>query len=84
MNCKYCGAALPTKGGHCPSCGKMIPISQQKEIKSIIDPAWNEYKNPNTAFYKKETAFDVKISKAFVLIIGVILVIIFIAIVKGK
>lgn len=85
MNCKYCGAALPTSGGVCPSCGKMIPISQQKEMKNMLDPRWNQYRNKDTAFYKKasNTDSDAKIGKAFLLIIGVIVVILIIAIVKG-
>lgn len=85
MNCKYCGAALPTKGGVCPNCGKMIPISQQKEMKSILDPRWNQYRNKNTALYKQasNTDNDAKIGKAILLIIGVILAIIIIAIAKG-
>ncbi|HIS17393.1 MAG TPA: hypothetical protein IAC02_02140 [Candidatus Coprovivens excrementavium] len=85
MNCKYCGAALPTSGGVCPSCGKMIPISQQKEMKKILDPRWNQYRNKNTALYKQasNTDNDAKIGKAIMLIIGVILFIIIIAIIKG-
>ena len=58
MNCKYCGAALPTKGGVCPNCGKMVPVSQQKEMKRILDPKWNEYRNQNTDLYKRESNND--------------------------
>lgn len=85
MNCKYCGAALPTKGGVCPSCGKMIPISQQKEMREMLDPRWNQYRNKDTAFYKSasNTDNDAKIGKAAAVIIVVILVIIILAIVKG-
>ena len=54
MNCKYCGAALPTKGGVCPDCGRMIPMDQQKQMREILDPRWNEYRNKDTALYKKE------------------------------
>ena len=32
MNCKYCGHGLPTSGGKCPGCGRMIPINQQKQM----------------------------------------------------
>lgn len=84
MNCKYCGASLPTKGGHCPSCGRMIPVSQQKEIKKMIDPRWNEYKNKDTYMYKKEQAYDIKIGKTVFFIILIILIIIIIAITKGR
>lgn len=85
MNCKYCGAALPTSGGVCPNCGKMIPISQQKEMKQILDPRWNQYRNKNTALYKQasNTDNDAKIGKAVLLIIAVIIVVILIAIIKG-
>lgn len=85
MNCKYCGAALPTKGGVCPECGKMIPISQQKEMKKMLDPRWNDYRNKDTAMYKSasNTDSDAKIGKAIALIIGIIVVIILIAIIKG-
>lgn len=85
MNCKYCGAALPTSGGVCPSCGKMIPISQQKEMKNMLDPRWNQYRNKDTALYKQasNTDSDAKIGKAFLFIIAVIVVIIVIAIIKG-
>ncbi len=85
MNCKYCGAALPTKGGVCPSCGKMIPISQQKEMRELLDPRWNQYRNKDTAFYKSASNNDndAKIGKSIALIIGIILVIIIIAIIKG-
>lgn len=85
MNCKYCGAALPTRGGVCPSCGKMIPISQQKEMREMLDPRWNQYRNKDTALYKSasNTDNDAKIGKAIALIIGVVLVIIILAIIKG-
>lgn len=85
MNCKYCGHGLPTSGGACPGCGKMIPISQQKEMRKMLDPRWNDYRNKDTAMYKSasNTDSDKKIGNAIVLIIGVILVIILIAIIKG-
>lgn len=85
MNCKYCGAALPTRGGVCPSCGKMIPISQQKEMREMLDPRWNQYRNKDTALYKSasNTDNDAKIGKVIALIIGVVLVIIILAIIKG-
>lgn len=85
MNCKYCGAALPTKGGVCPECGKMIPISQQKEMREMLDPRWNQYRNKDTGMYKSasNTDGDAKIGKAIAIIIGIVLVIIIIAIIKG-
>ena len=85
MNCRYCGHALPTSGGVCPGCGKMIPISQQKEMREMLDPRWNQYRNKDTAFYKSasNTDSDKKIGNAVMLIIGVIILIILIAIIKG-
>ena len=77
MNCKYCGAGLPTKGHICPSCGKEIPVDQLKTIKEMIDPKWNEYKNENTAFYKSEQAYDNnKNAKIYTLIVIIIVIII--------
>lgn len=86
MNCRYCGHGLPTSGGVCPGCGKMIPISQQKEICQMLDPRWNDYRNKDTAFYKSASNndnVDKKIGNAVVLIIGAILLIIIIALIKG-
>ncbi len=85
MNCKYCGAALPTKGGVCPECGRMIPISQQKDMQEMLDPRWNMYRNKDTAMYKREsnTDGDAKIGKAIMFIIIVIVGIILIAVIKG-
>ena len=85
MNCRYCGHALPTSGGVCPGCGKMIPISQQKEMREMLDPRWNQYRNKDTAFYKSasNTDGDKKIGNAVMLIFGVIVIIILIAIIKG-
>lgn len=85
MNCKYCGAALPTKGGVCPECGKMIPISQQKDMKEMLDPRWNMYRNKDTALYKKasNTDGDAKIGKAIVFIIVVLVLIILFAIIRS-
>ncbi|HAB66991.1 MAG TPA: hypothetical protein DCE23_06445 [Firmicutes bacterium] len=81
MNCKYCGAALPTKGGVCPECGKMIPISQQKEMREMLDPRWNQYRNKDTALYKSASnndraTQDAKLGKIILIIFGVILAII--------
>lgn len=86
MNCKYCGHALPTNGGVCPGCGKMIPISQQKEMREMLDPRWNQYRNKDTAFYKSSSnngENDKKLGNTIVLIGGVVLLIILIAIIKG-
>ena len=84
MNCKYCGAALPTKGIVCPNCGKVIPVSQQKQMHDILDPKWNEYRNQNTALYKSESNnADTIIGKIFIIIILIIIGIIIIAIIKG-
>lgn len=85
MNCKYCGAGLPTNKGICQNCGRMIPISQQKEMREMLDPRWNQYRNKDTAMYKNEsnTDSDVKTGKAIAIIIAIIVVIILISIIKG-
>ncbi len=88
MNCKYCGHGLPTSGGKCPGCGKMIPINQQKEMRQMLDPRWNQYRNKDTAFYKSASNNDnynkdKKIGNMIVIIIGVLLLIILISIIKG-
>lgn len=82
MNCKYCGAALPTTGGHCPNCGKIIPIDQMVKQKQAIDPKWNEYKNKDTSFYKTNQ-HEKKTNKALLVIIIIILVILLIVMIKG-
>lgn len=84
MNCKYCGAALPSKGGHCPECGKMIPISQMKDMKAMLDPRLNQYHNPDTAFYKSQSSYDgdTKIGKIVVVIIAIIILFIIIALIN--
>ncbi len=85
MNCKYCGAALPTKGGVCPGCGKMIPMDQQRQMHEMLDPRWNEYRNKNTALYKKEKAYnpDERLGKMIVLIIVVVVILIIVALSRG-
>jgi hypothetical protein len=88
MNCKYCGHALPTKGGACPGCGKMIPISQQKEMKQMLDPRWNQFRSMDTAFYKSASnndslANDKKLGNIIVIGVAVIILFIIIMAVKG-
>ncbi len=83
MNCKYCGAALPTKGGVCPECGKMIPISQQKEMRELLDPRWNQFRSQDTAFYKMNSNEKKQTNKPLLFIIVVILVILLIILIKG-
>lgn len=88
MNCKYCGAALPTKGGVCPECGRLIPMSQQKEMRQMLDPKWNEYRNIHTAEYKKSsnnaTASDDKTGKTVMIIIGIIILLIIFVIFRSR
>ena len=88
MNCKYCGHALPTKAGACPGCGKMIPISQQKELKQMLDPRWNQFRSMDTAFYKSASnndslANDKKLGNIIVIVVAVIILFIIIMAVKG-
>ena len=91
MNCKYCGAALPTKGGVCPECGRMIPMPQQIEMRKMLDPKWNEYRNMNTADYKKASNndsyagnSDAKVGKIIVIAIIVVIILIIMAATRSK
>ena len=83
MNCKYCGAALPSKGGTCPNCGKLIPMDQIRERREMLDPRLNEYRDMNTAMYKSNQAYDddkdKKVGIIVVAIIILLLVLIIIA-----
>ena len=86
MNCKYCGHGLPSSGGKCPGCGKMIPISQQKEMKQMLDPRWNQFRSQDTAYYKSASNNDsiANNKKTGVLVLILIVVIILLLIVlKG-
>ena len=87
MNCKYCGAALPTRGGTCPECGRMIPMDQKKMMREMLDPKWNEYRDQNTAMYKSASNTDednAKLGKAITIMILVIIgIIILVAIIAN-
>lgn len=86
MNCKYCGHGLPTSGGKCPGCGKMIPISQQKEMREMLDPKWNEFRSQDTAFYKSESNNDSRAGKkntGVLLLLLIVLIIIFVIVIRG-
>ena len=74
MNCKYCGASLPSKGGTCPNCGKLIPMDQIRERREMLDPRLNEYRDMNTAMYKSNQAYDDNKDKKVGIIIVVIIV----------
>ena len=82
MNCKYCGAALPTSGGTCPNCGKLIPMDQIKERREMLDPRWNEYKDMNTAMYKSNQAYDDNKDKKWgiIIVLAIILLLIILVI----
>jgi predicted ATP-dependent serine protease len=83
MNCKYCGHGLPTSGGKCPGCGKMIPVSQQREMKEMLNPKWNEFRTKDTAFYKSESNNDSRAGKKYtgilILVLIIVLIILFIS-----
>ena len=81
MNCRYCGAGLPSKGGACPSCGRMIPFDQQKMMRDMLDPQLNAYRNKDTAMYKKESASDnIDIGKIIMLFAAILVLIIILVI----
>lgn len=86
MNCNYCGHGLPTSGGKCPGCGKMIPISQQKQMREMLDPRWNQFRSQDTAFYKSESNNDTRSGKKNIgiyALILIVLIIILIVVLKG-
>jgi predicted ATP-dependent serine protease len=86
MNCKYCGHGLPTSGGKCPGCGKMIPISQQKEMREMLDPRWNQFRSQDTAFYKSESNNDSRANKkntGVLLLLVIVLIIILVIVLRG-
>lgn len=86
MNCKYCGHGLPSRGIKCPGCGKMIPIDQQRQMKEILDPKWNEFRSQDTAFYKNESNNDSRASKkntGIIVLILIILIILLFIVLKG-
>ena len=83
MNCKYCGHGLPTSGGKCPGCGRMIPINQQKEMRQMLDPRWNDFRSQDTAFYKSESNNDSRAGKknTGIIVLAIIVLLIILAIV---
>ena len=86
MNCQYCGHGLPSSGGKCPGCGKMIPISQQKQMREMLDPRWNQFRSQDTAFYKSKSNNDSRAKTKnigiYVLIL-IVLIILLVIILKG-
>lgn len=87
MNCKYCGAALPTKGGTCPQCGRMIPMDQKKLMREMLDSRWNDYKDPNTAMYKSASNTDgenAKLGKMIAIMILIMIIIIVIVALRAS
>ncbi len=86
MNCKYCGHGLPTSGGKCPGCGKMIPISQQKEMREMLDPRWNQFRSQDTAYYKSESNNDSLAKKKNIgvyILLLIILIIMLVIVLRG-
>lgn len=86
MNCKYCGHGLPTSGGKCPGCGKMIPINQQKQMREMLDPRWNDFRSQDTAFYKSESNNDSRAGKknvGVIVLILIVLIILLFIVLKG-
>ena len=86
MNCQYCGHGLPSSGGKCPGCGKMIPISQQKQMREMLDPRWNQFRSQDTAFYKSESNNDSRAKTKNVgiyVLILIVLIILLVIVLKG-
>jgi predicted nucleic acid-binding Zn ribbon protein len=86
MNCKYCGHGLPSRGGKCPGCGKMIPMDQQRQMKEMLDPRWNQFRSQDTAFYKSEANNDSKSGKkntGLLVVILIVVILLLIIVLKG-
>ena len=81
--CESWSSSFDEINGVCPECGRIIPMDQQKQMREMLDPKWNDYRDPNTAMYKKESAYDPnndRVGKTVVLIIVVLVIIVIIAI----
>lgn len=89
MNCKRCGAALPSHGFICKSCGAMMDSEQIKRQKEYI----NENKNNNEVFLKSDLYSNEPINRNYekirsnkilgaLLIVLVLIILIIIAILK--
>ena len=86
MNCKYCGHGLPSSGVKCPGCGKMIPMDQQRQMREMLDPRWNDFRSQDTAFYKSESNNDSRAGKknvGVIVLILVVLIILLFIVLKG-
>ena len=86
MNCKYCGHGLPSSGGKCPGCGKMIPMDQQRQMKEMLDPRWNQFRSQDTAFYKSESNNDSRCGKkntGILVLIVIVLIILLVIVLRG-
>ena len=88
MNCKYCGHGLPSSGGKCPGCGKMIPMDQQRQMKEMLDPRWNQFRSQDTAFYKSESNNDSRSGKKntgilVLIVIVIVLTILLVIVLRG-
>jgi len=89
MNCKRCGAALPSHGFICKSCGAMMDSEQIKRQKEYI----NENKNNNEVMLKSDLYSNEPINRNYekiksnkilgaFLIVLVLIILIIIAILK--
>lgn len=86
MNCRYCGHGLPSSGVKCPGCGKMIPMDQQRQIREMLDPRWNDFRSQDTAFYKSESNNDSRAGKknvGVIVLILIVLIILLFIVLKG-
>ena len=86
MNCRYCGHGLPSSGGKCQGCGKMIPMDQQRQMREMLDPRWNDFRSQDTAFYKSESNNDSRAGKknvGVIVLILIVLIILLFIVLKG-
>ena len=64
----------------------MIPMDQQRQMREMLDPRWNDFRSQDTAFYKSESNNDSRAGQknigVIVLILIVLIILLFIAL-KG-
>ena len=61
----------------------MIPINQQKEMRQMLDPRWNDFRSQDTAFYKSESNNDSRAGKknTGIIVLAIVVLLIILAIV---
>ena len=64
----------------------MIPMDQQRQMREMLDPRWNDFRSQDTAFYKSESNNDSRAGKknvGVIVLILVVLIILLFIVLKG-